>query len=328
MPPLAFVTGGTGFIGQNLIELLTEQGWDVVAAHRRGADAERLRALGAEPREVVLEDVDSVAAAMPGDCDAVFHLAAATSTWRGANARQTRTNVDGTRAVVAAALRAGVRRLVHTSSIAAYGTPAYRERITEESPSDAATHWVNYVRTKWLAEQAARAACAEGLEVVLLNPANVVGRYDTHNWSRLFLLTAQGKLPGVPPGAGSWCDVREVARAHLAAAECGRPGENYLLGGVDASYVEVTRLVAERTGSRAPRPIPAWAMRALGRVNDWVSLGTGREPDITPEGAFFVCGTGTVDSSKARRELGFRAVPLPTMVDDTIDWLREARLLH
>ena len=325
--PTAFVSGGTGFVGRHLVTLLRAEGWHVVAAHRASSNVGPLRALGAELRAVELGDADGLVRAMPHGVDAVFHVAASTSTWRGGDAAQTRTNVDGTRHVVAAALARQARRLVHTSSIAAYGTAAYRERIDESTPSDAATHWVNYVRTKWLAEQEVRRAIARGLDAVIVNPANVIGPYDTHNWFRLFRLAALGELPGAPPGQGTWCDVREVAKAHLAAATSGRTGENYLLGGDDASYAEVSRFVAERSGATRPRAIPAWALRAAGRVSGWTSRVTGREPDVTPESAFFVCGTGSVDSGKAERELGYRTRPWRSLVEETLDWMRNEGLL-
>ena len=320
--PTAFVTGGTGFLGRNLVTLLRAEGWDVIALHRPSSDVDPLRRLGVELREADLTDPVGLRRVMPHGVDAVFHVAASTSTWRGGNAEQTRANVDGTRNVVDAALGRNARRFVHTSSIASYGTAAYRQRIDERTPSDAATHWVNYIRTKWLAEQEVRRGVAHGLDAVIVNPANVVGAYDTHNWSRLFRLAALGQLPGAPPGRGSWCDVREVARAHLAAAERGRAGENYLLGGEDASYAEVTRLVAGIAGASPPTAIPAWALRAVARVVGWTSRITGQEPEVTPEGTFFVCGTGSVDSRKAERELGYRTRPWSPLVEETVAWMR------
>lgn len=325
--PTAFVTGGTGFVGRHLVMLLRTRGWEVVAVHRASSNVAPLRELGAELREVELGDADGLVRALPRRVDVVFHVAASTNTWRGNNAAQTRSNVDGTRHVVAAALKQQARRYVHTSSIAAYGTAAYRERIDEHTRSDAATHWVNYVRTKWLAEQEVHRAVAQGLDAVIVNPANVIGPHDTHNWFRLFRLAALGRLPGAPPGQGAWCDVREVARAHLGAAECGRTGENYLLGGDDASYAEVATLAAEFSGATPPKAIPAWALRAVGQASEWASRVTGREPEVTPESAFFVCGTGSVDSGKAARELGYRTRPWRSLVNETLDWMRNEGLL-
>lgn len=318
----AFVTGGTGFVGRNLIELLRTEGWDVIAVHRPSSRVAGLRELGVDLREADVLDSSALMRAMPDGVDAVFHAAAATGTWSGGNAQQTRTNVDGTRNVVEAALARKARRFVHTASVATYGTSAYTTRIDERTTSDAGTHWVNYLRTKWMGEQIVKQAAARGLDAVMLNPANIIGPHDTHNWSRLFKLVADGKLPGVPPGRGCWCDVRDVAHGHLMAALKGRSGENYLLGGVEASYFEVTRLAADILGAKAPPAIPAVALRALARVNEWISAFTKREPDITPEGAFMVCGTGVVDSSKAERELGYRSRPLRPMVEDTLAWMR------
>src|SRR5207244_2429844 len=103
--------------------------------------------------------------------------------------------------------------------------------------------WFHYMHTKALAEEEVRAGIGRGLDAVFLNPANIIGPYDRHNWARLILLAAAGKLPTIPPGRGSFCHATEVARAHLAAAERGRTGENYILAGADASFADVFRTI-------------------------------------------------------------------------------------
>jgi nucleoside-diphosphate-sugar epimerase len=223
--------------------------------------------------------------------------------------------------VVRAAIARRARKLVHTSSVGAYGH--HHERVVETTPSNAATSWINYIRTKRAAELEVLKGVAEGLDAVIINPPHIVGPHDRRNWSRLFRLVRDGKLPGVPPGAGSWCHVREVARAHIAAAGRGRTGEQYLLGGVDATFLETLQAIGRLVGKPVPKkPLPAFVLKSVALVNEVVSHVTRKEPDITPEGAALVCERILTDCGKAVRELGYKPVPLETMLADCWEWMQ------
>lgn len=326
VPRTAFVTGATGFVGLNLVEELLAQGWRVVALHRKDSDLTYLRRLPAARVVGDVTDAPSVRRAMPQGVDAVFHVAGDTGLWSRRNAVQDRVNVEGTRNVVGAALERRARRLVQTSSISAYGQR--HGRIDESARQLGATSSVNYERSKFLAEEAVRAGLARGLGAVILNPAGILGPYDTRGWARLFLLVATGRLPGAPPGTRSFCDVREVARAHIAAAERGRTGENYLLGGADASFPELVREIGAVLGRPVPRrATPAWVLRVLGAAGAARGALTGKPPTLTPEAVRMVTGTLTCDCAKAMRELGYRAVPLGEMVRACAAWLAAEGLL-
>lgn len=323
MSPLtAFVTGGTGFIGLNLVEQLIAEGWRVVALHRPRSDPQPLRKLGADLAEGDILDRASLERALPEETDAVFHVAGNTSLWAPANARQTRENVDGTRNMAGVALARGVRRMIHTSTVNVYG---FQDgRVTEDSPRLGRNSWINYFRSKALAEDEVRSAIEHGLDAVILNPAAVVGPYDAGNWSRLFTLIHERRLPGVPSGAASFAHSREVVRAHVAAFEKGRRGENYLLGGADATYLEVARVVGALTDRKVPRrAAPDLLLRVVGRVNHLRSLVTRREPDLSPESVALVTKRVLCSSEKAERELGFRPVSLRTMLEDCHRWMVE-----
>lgn len=324
--PSAFVTGGTGFVGLNLIQQLRAAQWDVTACHRQSSNLELIRRFS--PRLVVADVVDreAVLAAMPERPDAVFHLAASVNFWRPRNAEQTRVNVDGTRNVVLAALERKAHRFIHVSSAAAWG-PSDGDVIDETTPSRAPGHGVNYFRTKWLAEQEVLRGIERGLEAVIINPANILGPYDPNTWSRAFTLSRQGKMPFAPPGAAPWCHVREVARALLVAVERGGIGERYLLGGTQASYRELFQIVNELLGQKAPRVAPSWLLLSLAALRDRMSRLTGKEPEITPDMARVLVTRFEVRSSKAERELGFRSVPLREMLEDTFEWLRAEHLV-
>lgn len=316
----AFVTGGTGFVGLNLIAHLTALGWDVVALHRPQSNLTYLRRFPVRFVEGTIEDSASLERAMPEGVEVVFHAAADVSFWSRHRDRQTRTNVDGTRNVVAAALRRGVRRLVCTSTTSVYGFQPHA--FDETAPHLGRGSWFHYMHTKALAEEEVRNGIARGLDAVILNPANIVGPYDQHNWSRLIRLVADGQLRRVPPGRSTFCHVAEVARAHVAAVDKGRTGENYILGGADATYFEAVRtigdLLQKRLSARVARPI---VLRTAGKVLGWISRFTGREPLVTPESAAFLCADLVCRSDKAIRELEYRPVPLPTMLEDCCRWM-------
>lgn len=321
----AFVTGASGFLGAHVARMLHEQGWQV---HVLARPSSSLAELGGA--RVTVHEGDLAAPGrltLPGGLDAVFHLAASTNLWSARNDEQTRVNVDGTARLLEASIRAEAGRFVHTSSFVAWGFPA--GEFDENSPRDASHDWINYVRTKHLSECVVLDAASSGqIDAVVLNPANVLGPGDWRNWSRLFRLIQQGKLPGAPPGGGSFCDVREVARAHLAAFDRGRSGRKYLLGGPFGRYLEVIRLGGDALGKPVPaRPTPAWLMRAVGRIGSLRGAMSRSEPDLTPEGAAIVCSEIRCNSGRAERELGYRSPPLDEMVRDTVAWMKSRGLL-
>lgn len=327
--PSAFVTGGTGFLGRHLVEQLLAAGWDVTCFHRPSSNVAALQALGVKLAPGSLLDAASLAAGIPEGVNAVFHVAANTNSWSRNNAEQTRDNVEGTRAVVEACLRRGAKKLVHTSTWGVWGFAASGvTEVDEATPMQAANSWINYDRTKWLAEQEVRAGIGRGLDAVLLNPPHIMGKYDTVNWARLITMAHRGTLPGVPPGSGQFAHATEIAKAHVAAVTKGRRGENYLLPGVDATFLEVVSIVASLSGSTAKvRVVPAPVLKLLAGAKALVASMTGREPDITPEAAAFVTCDCTTKSTKARDELGYRIVPLRPMVEESWRWLKEQGLL-
>ena len=150
----AFVTGATGFVGTNLVNELVRDGWHVTCLHRAGSNLSYLRRQPVELRVGDILDAQALRAAIPADVDAVFHVAGDTQAWRPRDTAQTRTNVEGTRTVVAAARARGARRFVLTSTASAYGTQ--EGVLSETTPSNAARSWITYVRSKWLSEAEVR----------------------------------------------------------------------------------------------------------------------------------------------------------------------------
>lgn len=326
MTKTAFVTGGTGFVGINLVEQLVQQGWRVYALHRPDSELRYLQRFPVERVQGDINDIGSLIRGMPRNVDGVFHVAGDTNMWSRRNAEQDRVNIDGTRNVVEAALKAGAKRLVHTSSISAYGN--HEGRIDESAELRGRTSWINYQRSKFLAEEEVRKGISRGQNAVIMNPASIFGPYDTSSWARLIRLVYTGKLPGVAPGALSFCHVREVAKAHIAACERGHSGENYLLGGTDATLLQLVQIIGEVTGRKVTnRTTPAIAMQIASHVANWLSYVTRKPPSITPEMVRMAIRTMYCDSSKAERELGFKPESLHTMVKDSVDWLRQEGFL-
>ena len=322
----AFVTGATGFLGLNLVEQLTAAGWSVVALHRPTSDLAPLQTFPAEPVEGDLLDPATLKRTLPQGVDAVFHVAADTSVWSRNDARQTRVNVEGTQNMLEAALAAKARRFLHTSTWNTYGLE--QGELHEELPQLGGSSWINYNRTKFLAEEAVRAAVARGLDAVILNPCHIMGRYDRHSWARLIIDLCNRWIPAAPPGAGCFCHGAAIARAQIAAAERGRAGRNYLLGGEHATLLEVFRLIGEVAGCRVPdRSVPAFAFKAVARINVALAAVLGYEPEITPEGVEMVSLDARVVSTRAQEELGYENVPLRTLIEDSHRWLHKQGLV-
>lgn len=325
-PRTAFVTGGTGFLGLVLIDELLSRGWQVTALHRPTADLKYLKQRDVTLAKGDILDIDGLRRAMPDNPDAVFHVAANINMWSRRNAEQTRDNVDGTHNMVSVALEKGAKKFIHTSTISVYGLQ--KGKINENAPKLGRESWINYQRSKYLAEQEVLRGVEHGLDATMLNPCNIVGAYDTGGWARMFGMVIRDELPGVPPGENSFCDVREVAKAHVEAVDRGKTGENYLLGGIDATYLDMIRVIGELTGKKVPgKALPAWLVRTVGKLRHWRSYLTGRPPTLTPEMARLTTRHLFADSAKAERELGYKAVPLRDMLKESYDWLKRENLL-
>ncbi|MCC6593886.1 MAG: NAD-dependent epimerase/dehydratase family protein [Xanthomonadales bacterium] len=322
----ALVTGATGFLGGHLVQQLLDAGWRVRALYRSPASMGVLSALEVDACQGDVTDRGSLERALQDGVDVVFHAAASTASWKPHFPEQRRINVEGTANVVEVCLAGGAKRLVHTSSVVVYGLT---DEVIDERSAQAGLHsWIHYARTKAEGETVVRAGIARGLDAVICNPTHILGPGDTRNWARLIMLVDQRKLPGSPPGSGAFIDVRAAAAAEIAAAERGRCGENYLLGGEDASFLDLIQRIGRLLDRPTPkRALPAAAMRAYARMLDWTSRLTGREPDATPESVAFVCQRMRCDIRKARSELGLEVTPLDELLVDTVRWLRQQRLV-
>jgi nucleoside-diphosphate-sugar epimerase len=305
----AFVTGGSGFVGRNLIEMLRAQGWEVRALARSDKASEAVRAAGAEPVRGDLDDEHALVEGMRG-CSHVFHCAAKVEQF-GRRADFVRINVDGTQRVLDAARAAGAKRVVHVSTEAVLcGTRIVG--VDETAPR--AKHPVGlYAETKGLAEDRVLAANRDGLETVIVRPRFIWGRGDTTLLAALGYAVRSGKFAWIAGGhhLTSTCHVRNVCEGTIAAAERGRPGEIYFL--TDGAPVEfrefITRMLATQKVTPQDRSIPRWLAGAAGALLEtlFTWFRPSGQPPLTRMTVRLIGEEVTVRDDKARRELGYRA---------------------
>jgi len=320
---LAFVTGGTGFVGSNLVAALTNRGIGARVLRRPTSSMAGLDGLECEICVGdVLDSVDTLAAAMAG-CTWVFHTAAISDYWRyrGRN-RLYRTNVEGTRNVLAAAIRAGVERLVFTSSIAALGVPAPGRQLNEADRFNLRPRRFPYGHSKHLAECELHRAVAAGLPAVTVNPAVVIGPRDVNRISSAMIVeAARGRLRVAAPGGTNFVAAADVVQGHIAAAERGRLGERYILAGENLSFRDAFATVCDTVNRPGPAVVlPRWTIPVAAAAVGVARFMAG--PRLPIDGKQMRLSSAAIyaDGSKAREELGVSCTPFRTAVQSARAW--------
>ncbi|HTW51912.1 MAG TPA: hopanoid-associated sugar epimerase [Stellaceae bacterium] len=322
-PGLSLVTGATGFVGAAVARaLLRETGQRVRVLARRGSDRRNLAGLDVEVAEGSLEDAASLAAAAAG-CRYLFHVAADYRLWVPDPAAMFRANVDGTRALMLAALDAGVERIVYTSSVATLGIVKHGN-ADEATPSGIGDMIGPYKQSKFAAEQVVKALIGErDLPAVIVNPSTPVGPGDIKPTptGRLILEAAKGKMPGYVDTGLNVAHVDDVAAGQLLAAEHGAVGERYILGGENLALADILGEVARATGRRPPSlKIPYAVVLPIAAGAELKARITGREPFTTLDGVRMSRKKMYFSSAKAMRELGYAPRPARQAIVDAIRW--------
>lgn len=320
---LALVTGASGHLGANLVRELLDRGWRVRAFVRVASPLDGLKGLEVELAHGDLLDGESIDRAMVG-VDVCFHAGAVYRNWTADEASILRPALEGTENVLRAAASAGVKRVIHTSSCNAVGFTTDPARPLDERSWNSELH-LPYVRAKVESERLAWKLADElGLALITMLPTTVLGPHD----HRITPTTAYvrdllaGKAP-VLPGVANLVHVRDVARAHVLAAERGRPGARYLVGGPNLPDTALQAMIAQRTG-RTPAILsaPRFVLMAVATAMEFVSSLTGREPQLTPAMVRTAFGRmPCFDTSLARQDLGFEARGPEEVLDDTLAWL-------
>jgi dihydroflavonol-4-reductase len=315
------VTGGNGFIGSALVRLLAQRGDELRLTRRRRSRLDNLKDVEHESVQCDVLDRAAVRRALKG-VDRVFHVAGLVSMRPEDSERLFEVNVNGTRTVLEECLRAGVERVVYTSSVGAIG-PAPEGGATDERQVFTAGHLgIPYINSKHEAEGEAYHLAARGLPVVVVNPTYVFGRGDVYGRAtsivRRFML---GRIPAYVPGALNVVDVQDVARGHVLADERGTLGERYILGNrnytLDRLFADLSRM----SGVEPP------ALRLSSGVALRLAQAAGSRGPISLQEVRLASQWWTYRNTKAKRELAWRPSPHEDTLEATVDWYRD-RLGH
>jgi dihydroflavonol-4-reductase len=323
----ALVTGATGFVGSAVARRLLHDGHSVRVLARVGSDRRNLLGLDVD---VVEGDLTCPASLLPAcdGCEALFHVAADYRLWAPDPAELYRANVDGTRAILEAAKRAGVKRMVYTSSVATLGIPKDRTPGSETTPVTVDDMIGHYKRSKYLAEEVARQFAADGAPIVIVNPSTPIGPYDIKPTptGRIVRDAMAGRLPAYVDTGLNIVHVDDVAEGHYLAHERGVPGERYILGGFNMSLREVLTEIADIAGRSPPKvrlphaavmPV-AYVAEAWARITGMSPIATVEEVRMSKKRMFFT-------SAKAERELGYTARPARLALEDAVHWFQQQR---
>ena len=322
---LAFVTGATGFLGSHVARVLADQGANLRLLVRSTSNLRNLEGLKAETATGDLRDAASLEKAMAG-CDAVFHVAADYRLWLRDPAEMYRSNVAGTRAILEAARKNNVRRVVYTSSVATVGFTANGQPADEDSPVALADMIGHYKRSKFMAEQLALEAGRGGMHVVTVNPTTPIGEQDVKPTptGRIVVDFLKRKFAAYVETGLNLVDVRECARGHARAFEKGRSGERYILGGENLTLKQILDKLGKITGLPSPRmKLPYVFAFAAGVIDEAITGGVlKREPRATVDTVRMGKKKMFATSAKAERELGWRIVPVDDALQRAVQWFQ------
>ena len=322
---LAFITGATGFLGSHVARVLAEQGAGLRLLVRSTSDLRNVADLNAERVVGDLRDPASIEKAL-GGCDALFHVAADYRLWVRDPDEMYRSNVEGTRGLIEAARRQGVRRIVYTSSVATMGFGSNGTLADENSPVSLADMIGPYKRSKFMAEQAVFEAARAGVDVVVVNPTTPIGERDLKPTptGRIVVDFLKKKFPAYVDTGLNLVDATECARGHVQAFEKGRAGERYILGGENLTLKQILDRLAGITGLPSPTvKLPYIFALAAGVVDETVTGRIlGKEPRATIDAVRMGRKKMFITSAKAERELGWRSVPVDAALQRSVDWFR------
>ena len=318
----ALVTGGTGFVGANLVRELLADGRTVRVLARKGGDRSALEGCAIEIAEGDLLDPGSLKAAVAG-AKRVYHVAADYRLWARDARELYRANVDGTRHILAAAVEAGAERIVYTSTVGALGIPKDGTPGDEESPVGLEDMVGPYKASKFLAERIALEWAGRGAPIVIVNPSTPLGPWDVKPTptGQMIVDFLRGKMLGSIDTGLNIVHVRDVARGHILAADRGRVGEKYVLGNANLPLIEIFRALARLTGLRPPRFRVPYGVAWLAAL---CMEGAARLSGGTPKVPLNAVRMGRkrmyFSSAKAVRELGLPQTPAEDALRDAVAW--------
>ncbi len=325
MTDVTLVTGGTGFVGGAVLRHLVAVGRPVRTLVRPGSDRRLVAGLSVELVEGDLQDPKSLGQTLAG-CRELFHVAAFYALWAPDRRLFYDINVEGTRRILQAAGEAGVSRVVYTSTVGALGIPPGGEPGTEETPVHLADMVGDYKRSKFLAEEVAREFARQGLPVVIVNPSTPVGPGDIKPTptGQMIVDFLCGRMLAYLETGLNLVDVDDVAAGHLRAAERGKVGERYILGGRNLTLREIFTLLGQIAGIRPPRlKLSAGLILPLAWASEWMADHVTRRPPLVAVDAVRMARKRMFfDARKAIRELGLPQSPVEDALGRAVAWFR------
>ncbi len=316
-----FVTGGTGFIGTNLVRSLLQEGYSVRALVRPTSRLDNLQGLGVETVKGDLNDPD-LYQQMQG-CQVLFHVAAHYSLWQADREALYQSNVLGTRNILAAARKAKIERTVYTSSVAAIGVGQPGEIVDETHQSPVEKLIGHYKKSKFFAEQEALKAAQAGQDVTIVNPSTPIGPWDIKPTPTgdIILRFLRRQMPAYVDTGLNLIDVRDVAQGHLLALEKGKTGDRYILGHQNLTLKAMLDQIAQITGLSAPqKTFPLWLPLSVAWIDERILAPLGKSPSVPLDGVRMSKQPMYYDASKAVRELGLPQSSIVTALKDAVDW--------
>ena len=314
-----FVTGGTGFVGANLVRLLLQQGHEVRALVRHSSNLDNLKSLDIE---IVTGDLnDDLSQSMSG-CQALFHVAAQYSLWQGDRESLYHSNVLGTRNILTCAQKAGIERTVYTSSVAAIGVK--QGSIADETYQSPVDKLVgDYKKSKYYAEREAVKAVQQGQDIVIVNPSTPIGAFDRKPTptGEIILRFLQRKMPFYVDTGLNLINVKDVAMGHILAWEKGVTGDRYILGNQNITFKQLLDKLEQITDLPAPKStIPYWIPYSVAWLEENVLAKLGRQPTVAIDGVRMSKQRMFYDASKAVRELGLPQSDIDLALKEAVQW--------
>lgn len=324
------VTGGTGHIGNVLIRELASRGEKVRALVLPNDFLKPLEGVNVEFFEGDILNLESLAEAFEG-AETVYHLAAIISIESGKEDLLRRINVDGTKNVIRACIKCGVKRLVYTSSIHAIKEPPAGTTIDESCPFEQGESIGAYDKTKAEATlEVLKAVKEKGLDAVVVCPTGVIGPYDFRisQMAQVFIDFIRGKLKVYIDGAYDFVDVRDLAKGMILVAEKGRKGESYILSGERITVAQMLQILEEAAGvKKTLLKSPRWlVVIAYPLISLYYKI-LHKPPIFTPYSMRTLCSNSDISHEKASLELGYSPGNIKKAIADTINWLKENKLV-
>jgi dihydroflavonol-4-reductase len=321
------VTGASGFVGSAVAAKLVERGFSVRALVRATSPRSHLAGLDLDYVQGDLRDAETIRPAMAG-VRYLFHVAADYRLWARDRNEIVVNNVTGTRVMMEEALRAGVERIVYTSSVATLAVQRDGTSVDETVPLEELKAIGAYKRSKVAAERLVeRMIAQQGLPAVIVNPSTPIGPRDVKPTptGRIIVEAARGRMPAFVDTGLNLVHVDDVAQGHLAALDRGKIGERYILGGQNVQLSEMLTVIANLIGRRPPRVrLPRSAIVPLALAAETIARFTGREPFVTMDALRMSRYRMFFTAAKAERDLGFTARPFTDALTDAIRWFRDA----